>query len=63
MKREQQRDVTALAEKTSLNFHALRSGGKSLGGSSGQGIWRRSEAHKPLMGVLKTTVRDDKGCV
>ena len=46
--------MVALAEKPSLNIHALRSGGKSLWGrctgSGGQGIWGRREAHIPLIG-------------
>lgn len=46
--------MAALAEKVSLNIHALRSGGKSLWGRctgrGRQGIWGRREAHILLIG-------------
>ena len=50
--------MVALAEKMSLNIHALRSGGRSLWGrctgSSRQGIiWGGREARKPLIRILK----------
>ncbi|KAB0350448.1 hypothetical protein FD754_015305 [Muntiacus muntjak] len=40
----------------------LSKGGKSLWGSSRQGMWRRSEAHKPLMGGFENNSGRRQGC-